>query len=234
MFYRCGRLGAEEAGFARAAGGHAAGIVLKQGAPGQQPMPAARWRDSHRGGDLQLSKGLKFCRAVLILRSVVAPRREPQALGSTHREEFAMYRSLFPRDMFAELDRLQREIQETFDLSPSIRGFGRGGFPALNVGGTPQSVEIYAFAPGLDPARLDVNLDQGVLTIAGERPLELPAADDKATVHLNERFGGRFRRVVSLTDDLDPDSVSADYREGVLHISVKRRESAQPRRISVQ
>lgn len=145
-----------------------------------------------------------------------------------------MYRSLFPRDVFTELDRLQREIQETFDLSPSIRGFGRGGFPALNVGGTPEAVEIYAFAPGLDPAKLDVNLDRNVLTIAGERPAELPADDDKAAVHINERFSGKFRRVVSLTDDLDPNGVSADYREGVLHIRVKRRESAQPRRITVQ
>ena len=65
-----------------------------------------------------------------------------------------MYRSLFARDVFAELDRLQREMQESFDLSPSIRGIGRGGFPALNVGGTPQSVEIYAFAPGIDPATM--------------------------------------------------------------------------------
>jgi len=61
-----------------------------------------------------------------------------------------MFQSLFPRDVFAELDRLQREMRESFDLSPSIRGLGRGGFPALNVGGTPQSVEIFAFAPGLD------------------------------------------------------------------------------------
>ena len=146
-----------------------------------------------------------------------------------------MYRSLFPRDLFSELDRLQREIQETFELSPSIRGFGRGGFPAMNVGGTPQSVEIYAFTPGIDPAKLEVNLDRGVLTIAGERPVGLPADDnEKETVHINERFGGRFRRVVSLADDLDPNRVSADYRDGVLHVSVKRRESAQPRRISVR
>jgi len=146
-----------------------------------------------------------------------------------------MYRTFFPRDLFSELDRLQREIQETFELSPSIRGFGRGGFPAMNVGGTPQSVEIYAFAPGIDPAKLDVNLDRGVLTIAGERLAELPGEDNKReTVHINERFGGRFRRVVSLADDLDPNAVSADYRDGVLHVSVKRRESAQPRRISVQ
>jgi HSP20 family protein len=145
-----------------------------------------------------------------------------------------MYRSLFSRDLFAELDRLQREMQQAFDVSPSIRGFGRGGFPALNVGGTPQSVEIYAFAPGLDPSSLDVNLDRGVLTISGERKANLPAADEKAAVHINERFAGRFSRVVSLSDDLDPNAVSANYRDGVLHVSIKRRESAQPRRITVQ
>ena len=146
-----------------------------------------------------------------------------------------MYRSLFPRDMFAEMDRLHREMQQAFDPSPTIRGFGRSGFPALNVGGTPQSVEILAFAPGLDPKSLEVNLDRGILTIAGERMSDLPTEDDgKTAVHINERFGGRFRRVVSLSDDIDPNSVSADYRDGVLHISAKRRESAKPRRIAVQ
>jgi len=48
-----------------------------------------------------------------------------------------MFRSLFPRDVFAELDRLQRELQQSFDVTPSIRGIGRGGYPALNVGGRP-------------------------------------------------------------------------------------------------
>lgn len=146
-----------------------------------------------------------------------------------------MYRSLFSRDLFAELDRLQREMQQAFDLSPSIRGLMRGGFPALNMGGTPQSVEIYAFAPGLDPATLDIQMDRGVLSIAGERkPVEPESAQGRVTAHLNERFAGSFRRVVSLPEDADPDGISADYREGVLHISVKRREAAQPRRITVQ
>jgi HSP20 family protein len=145
-----------------------------------------------------------------------------------------MYRSLFPRDIFAELDRLQRDMSGVFDYSPSIRGFGRGGYPALNVGSTPTSVEIYAFAPGIDPAAVEINLDRGVLTIDGERTATLPAGDEKSTLHLNERFEGRFRRVVSLPDDIDPNAVSADYRDGVLHVSVKRRESAQPRRIEVQ
>ncbi|WP_221048202.1 Hsp20/alpha crystallin family protein [Methylogaea oryzae] len=145
-----------------------------------------------------------------------------------------MYRSMFPRDIFAELDRLQREVQQAFEPEPNIRGFGRGGFPALNVGSTPQAVEVYAFVPGLAPDKIEVNLERGVLTIAGERTTDLPPREAKATVHINERFTGRFRRVVSLPDDIDPDGVSAEYRDGVLHISLKRQEAAQPRRIAIQ
>lgn len=139
--------------------------------------------------------------------------------------------SLFPRDVFAEFDRLQRELQQRFDGQSSIRGLARGAFPALNVGGTPQSVEIYAFAPGIEPAAIDVQLEKNVLTIAGERRRE--ALPEKATVHIDERFDGRFRRVVSLPDDIDPDTVRASYTDGVLHVSVQRRAEAQPRRIAV-
>ena len=145
-----------------------------------------------------------------------------------------MYRSLFPRDIFSELVRLQREMQQAFDTGPSIRGLGRGGFPALNVGGTPHAVELYAFAPGLDPASIEVNLERGVLTISGERAADVPEREKKAAVHINERFAGRFRRVVSLPDDIDPNGVSAEYRDGVLHISLKRQATTQPRRIVVQ
>ena len=145
-----------------------------------------------------------------------------------------MYRSLFPRDLFSEFDRLQREVQSVFADAPSIRGLGRGGYPALNVGTTPTSVEVYAFAPGLDPATVEVNLDRGVLTLAGERKGLNAPGDERTTVHIDERFAGRFRRVVSLPDDIDPNAVSASYTDGVLHVSVKRRESAQPRRINVQ
>lgn len=145
-----------------------------------------------------------------------------------------MYRSLFPRDLFAEVDRLQRELQQSFDtVSPSIRGFARG-YPALNVGHTPTSVEVYAFVPGIDPARVEVHLDRGVLTLEGRREPATGPDDGKATAHLAERFDGHFRRVVTLPDDIDPEAIRADYRDGVLHVSVQRRQSAQPRRIEVQ
>ena len=145
-----------------------------------------------------------------------------------------MYRNLFSGELQAEMDRLQRQVQQAFDLSsPNIRGFA-GGFPAVNVGDTSTSTEIYAFVPGIDPASIDVTLDRGVLSISGERPAATRSSDSKTTLHSNERFEGRFRRVISLPEDSDADSIQAQCRDGVLHISVKRRETPQPRRIEVQ
>jgi len=142
------------------------------------------------------------------------------------------YRPLFPRDVFAEMDRLQREMAQAFDISPSIRGLARGGYPAVNVGSTAKSIELYTFAPGIDPATLDVQIEKGVLTIAGERKRD--AVPEKANVHIDERFAGRFRRVVTLPDDVDPSAVDAKYRDGVLRISIGRKQSAQPRRITIE
>ena len=141
--------------------------------------------------------------------------------------------SLFPRDVFAELDRLQRQMQQVFEFSPSIRGFARGGYPAFNVGTTAGSAEIYAFAPGLDPKAIEVHLERGVLSISGERASDLPGEDAAASVHVNERFTGRFHRVITLADDLDPNSVEARYRDGVLHVTIQRLAAAQPRRVAV-
>lgn len=155
------------------------------------------------------------------------------------------YRNLFTpdlRDLFQAFNHLQREVQGWADPSPAIRGLGRGGFPALNVGTTPEAVEVYAFLPGVDPASIDVQLDRGVLTIRGERAASVatgtestPAtAAGKTTLHSHERFAGRFSRVVSLPDDIEPSAVTAQAQDGVLRVRVPRRVAAQPRRIDVQ
>lgn len=141
--------------------------------------------------------------------------------------------SLFPSDLLAEMDRLQRRLMQVFEFSPSIRGPARG-YPALNVGGTPGSVEIYAFAPGLDPAGIEVRVEKGVLSISGERKPDLPGEHEKASVHVNERFAGRFHRVITLADGLDPEAVRARYRDGVLHLSIQRKAAARPRRVDVE
>ena len=91
-----------------------------------------------------------------------------------------MFRTTLSRDVFADLDRLQRELQQAFELSPSIRGRGRG-FPALNVGSTPTTLEVQAFVPGVDPASLEVTVERGALTLTGQRVGVAPPA--RATVH---------------------------------------------------
>ena len=97
--------------------------------------------------------------------------------------------------LFEDLSRLQRELDEAFGrwpLTAELRSPTLGSWPPINIGATPERVDVYLFAPGLDPS--------GALT---------------------------------LPEDVDPDRVDASYRDGVLHVSVQRRESAQPRRISV-
>ena len=144
----------------------------------------------------------------------------------------------FPGSLFGEFDRLRREMDDLFGgfgFPASIRSAAPGAFPAVNVGSTPHSVDIYAFAPGLDPAKVEVTVDQGVLTLSGERAAALPdGGDGKVRVINSERPSGSFMRAISLPDDIDAEKVQAEYRNGLLHVSVARKESMQPRRITVQ
>lgn len=150
-----------------------------------------------------------------------------------------MYPSLtrFPGDLFADFEGLHRQIDQLFGLRSwpsSIRAAGRGAFPAINMGVTEEAVEIYAFAPGLDPAKIELSVDKGLLTLAGERAGDLPEASEKTTIYADERFAGSFRRVVSLPEDADPARVQASYRNGVLKIAIPKREASKPRRIEVK
>ncbi len=150
-----------------------------------------------------------------------------------------MYESLlrFPTDIFSEFDRMQREMDQVFGslgMPASIRAVARGTFPAINIGTSPKSFEVYAFVPGIDPSTLDVSVDRGVLTIAGERVTDLPEENEKVNVYADERFSGNFKRAVNLPEDVDPARIEARYRDGVLRVSVPKSEAAQPKRIEVK
>lgn len=150
-----------------------------------------------------------------------------------------MFNSLLnhPNSLFGHFDRLHRELDDALfglsSLPSSIRSVATGTLPQINVGRTPQSVEVYAFAPGLDASKIEVTLDRGVLRLAGERLQPAPGGE-RQRVYARERATGRFDRSVALPDDIDPDHVSASYRDGVLQVSIARRESQQPKRISIQ
>jgi HSP20 family protein len=146
-----------------------------------------------------------------------------------------MFASLtgFDGSLFEQFRRLQQEMDGLFDQWPSatgIRAVTPGTFPPVNVGATPDKLEVYMFAAGLDPKKLELSIQQNLLTVAGERQ---SAQNESANYYRQERFNGEFRRVVALPDDVDPDRVEARYRDGVLHISVSRKESAKPRVIQL-
>jgi HSP20 family protein len=150
-----------------------------------------------------------------------------------------MYVSVWnqPNSLFGQFELLRRELDEALGVSglpSSIRSVSPGTVPAINIGRTPTHVEVYAFAPGVDPSKVEVTLDRGVLRIAGERPSGIPQGEAPVQVYARERVAGRFTRTVALPDDVDPTRVNASYRDGVLQISIARRESAQPTRITVQ
>jgi len=147
---------------------------------------------------------------------------------------FGSLLSSFDTSLFDDFGRLESELDQLYGGSAwptGIRSVRRGTFPPINVGSTPERVDVYLFAAGLDPKTLDLSIQQNLLTVSGSR--SVPAAEG-VEYYRRERYEGEFRRVISLPDDVDPDRVDATYRDGVLQITVKRRESARPRQIQIQ
>lgn len=138
-------------------------------------------------------------------------------------------------DIFSELNRLQTVFDQVFRPSErsSIRGLAGATFPVINIGTTADAIEIMALAPGLDPSSLELTVDRGLLTLSGQRKSALPQPDANTSVYAHERFAGDFRRVINLPDDADPGKVEARYQDGILRVTIAKRESSRPRRIEV-
>ena len=92
---------------------------------------------------------------------------------------------------------------------------------------------MIAFAPGIDPKKIEITVDRGMLSLAGQRTSESQASQEGAHTYAQERFAGEFRRVISLPEDADPAKVEAKFRDGILHIKVAKRESSKPRQITI-
>jgi HSP20 family protein len=150
-----------------------------------------------------------------------------------------MFERITPYDdsLLTQFRRLEQELDEffsggtTWTGTRNIRSLPTGAFPAVNVAATPESVTVYLFAPGMDPKSLDTSIQQNLLSISGQR--SIPVQKD-ATYYRQERFGGEFRRVVSLPEDVDPEKVDARYVDGIVHVTIGRRPTAKPRQISIQ
>jgi len=136
----------------------------------------------------------------------------------------------FDTDLFDHFRRLESEMSQWPSWPAGIRAAQRGSFPSIKVGATPERVDVYLFAAGLDASKLEVSIQQNLLSLSGSRRIE---PNQNAEYYRRERYDGDFRRVITLPDDVDPERVEAKYRNGVLQITVQRREAARPRQIAV-
>jgi HSP20 family protein len=135
--------------------------------------------------------------------------------------------------LIQEFWRLEQEMDELLGRWAwplGIRSTARGAFPPMNVGVTPDNVEVYFFAPGLDPKSIEVSVQRNMLTVSGERQV---AAKPETTWFRKERFEGPFRRVISLPEDVASDDIRARYQDGVLYVTAERPVSAKPRKIEI-
>lgn len=142
-----------------------------------------------------------------------------------------------PRSMVAELERVRQQLERIFprvQSANSIRASARGEFPAVNIGSTQDTIEIVAFASGIDPKTVELSVDKGLLILMGVRSNGVPEENEHVSIYAQERYAGPFRRVISLPEDADPAKVNATYRDGFLRVSVGKRESSRPRSIEIQ
>lgn len=104
--------------------------------------------------------------------------------------------------------------------------------PRMNIAETDKSYEVTLDLPGMKPEEFDIELKEGQLWVTGERKHE--KEEKGKTYHRIERQYGQFRRIIPLDLPVDADKVEAEYKDGVLHVTVPKSETAKPKRIEVK
>ncbi len=104
--------------------------------------------------------------------------------------------------------------------------------PAVDVLETKDGLQITAELPGIDPKDVDVTIENGVLTIRGERNFEKAAEGE--TYHRVERVYGTFERSFTLPSSLNAEKIEARFKNGVLTLTIPKREEAKPKPIKIQ
>ena len=136
--------------------------------------------------------------------------------------------SLMPR-LQDEINRLFGEAQQTDSSSSATATW----IPAVDIHEFGDRFELYVDVPGVDPNSVELTLDDGVLTLSGERSQRSANGDDAPQHRRTERSQGHFYRRFVLPDTVDGDKVRAAGKDGVLTVTIPKQARAQPRRIQV-
>jgi HSP20 family protein len=135
-----------------------------------------------------------------------------------------------------ELNSLQSEMNRLFNTffdTPTASGNGaaRRWVPPMDLVETEDHFVLKADLPGLDAGDVSIEVEDTVLTIAGERKIEHETK--KEGFYRLERSTGEFRRSLTLPDGVDPDGIAAKFEKGVLEIRIPKPEQRRPRKVQI-
>jgi HSP20 family protein len=141
-----------------------------------------------------------------------------------------------------EIEALRRDIDRAFNNvgqtnGPNFRSAflpGRAArqYPLVNLSEDSDHVYVEALAPGVDPATIDVAVVRNVLTLSGEKR-RLPEDLKPEAIHRSERAAGKFVRSIELPIEIDSDQVKAEYKHGLLMVTLPKAAVAKPKQINV-
>lgn len=133
----------------------------------------------------------------------------------------------------ATFGRFAEELDRLFEAPLARTGQWLSGWnPALDVRENKENFVVRVEVPGMKKEDIDVSLVDGTLTISGERKQE---TEHKGTeVHRSERFYGRFERSIALPAAVASDRIGAQYKDGVLTITLPKTEPVKPKQVDIQ
>ncbi len=148
--------------------------------------------------------------------------------------------AFMPYDPFRTLDRLREEMSKLLEgRAPALpaerelsTAFTSAWIPPVDIKEEPDRFVIYMDVPGVDPKDIDISMEEGVLTIKGQRPEE--SEEEQAKYSRMERPRGTFQRRFTLPDTADAEKISARIKHGVLALVIPKHEKVQPRKITVE
>ena len=144
---------------------------------------------------------------------------------------------------FEEMEMLRREVDKAFEgfgarQEPSRRGAFLPGssprrYPLVNLFEEQDKIHVEALTPGIDPESLNVDIVHNRLMLSGEK-IRITSDVKPEAFHRSERASGKFVRTVELPVEIDERGVRAEYKHGVLVVTLPKAEKAKPKQISVK
>jgi HSP20 family protein len=141
------------------------------------------------------------------------------------------------RSLTTTLDRmmtLNRALDEAFAGSTNGNAATRVWVPAIDLVEKKDAYVIRAELPGVDRENIDISFEKNVLTISGQKNALIEAGSEELRVFAAERVSGTFSRSLRMPDYIDGEKIGAEYKDGVLTVTIPKAEIAQPRKIEVK